>query len=280
MILLTGGTGQVGRAVMNLLSAGGLDFEAPARATLNLDEPKSIQNFLDQKTYRTVVHLAAETNVDLCETDQEAAYRRNFESTKVLADYARASGAQFIFVSSAGVVSANPNLVHLESETAKPCNAYAASKAAAEVYVSENLTNFLIIRAAWMLGKSANVKKFAEIMVDKIRAGEPVSAVYDKFGSLTSSTRLAELIVDNLGKVFADIVHVGSNTPCSRYDVAKEIAWKYGSGEVTPVPSSAFQLAAPRGFSEGLDSSKASELLGYVSLKWEHELEHFLDELG
>lgn len=279
MILVTGGTGQVGRAVKKSLASQEKSFDAPTRSSLNLDDPKSIELFLQGKNYESVIHLAAETNVDLCETDPQAAIRRNLESTKVLANFAKEARAQFIFVSSAGVVSANPNLMHLEDEKANPCNAYASSKAAAEDYINANLTNFLIIRAAWMLGKSANVKKFAEIMVDKIRAGDPVTAVYDKFGSITSSTRLADLIVANLGKDFADTVHVGSNTPCSRYDVAKEIAWRYGSGQVSPVPSSAFQLAAPRGFSEGLDSSRASELLGYVSFKWEKELEFFLGEL-
>ena len=281
MILLTGGTGQVGRYVANNLKRDNLVFVAPTRAEFNLNELDTISTFLVGKTFKTVLHVAAETNVDLCESDPEGALRRNFESTKMLAEYCALNGSRFVFVSSAGALSGEDELMHLESATPSPCNVYAESKALAEDFIRANNSNYVILRAAWMLGKSSNVKKFAELMVEKISANQDVSAVFDKFGSLTSARRFANLISTLIDSDEVGTFNIGSRTPCSRYDVAKEIAWRLSSkSNVEPVPSSMFKLPAPRGFSEGLDSTQAQLILGYEALKWEDELQEFMNELN
>jgi dTDP-4-dehydrorhamnose reductase len=151
----------------------------------------------------------------------------------------------------------------------------------AENFIKKNNSNYIILRAAWMLGTSSNVKKFAELMVEKISADEDVSAVFDKFGSLTSARRFANIISTLIDSHKVGTFNIGSRTPCSRYDVAKEIAWRLSSkSNVEPVPSSTFKLPAPRGFSEGLDSTQAQLILGYEALKWEDELQEFMNELN
>ncbi len=280
LILLTGGSGQVGRQVRRLLDEAKIAYLAPSRQDLSLDDLANIREYLERNTVNCIVHLAAETNVDLCELEPSLALLRNYESTKVLTDYAVTNNARMIFVSSAGVVSGDGAFLHDENSVPTPANFYGITKLHAENYIRTNATNYLIVRAAWMLGNSDKVKKFAEIISDKLKNDEPVNAVFDKFGSLTSSLRLAELLVQAAASDFSGIVHCGSSTPCSRYDLAKEIAWRLGSkSSITPVPDSSFKLAAPRGFSEGLSSIVTPNAFKYELLKWEDELSYYLGDV-
>ena len=129
-----------------------------------------------------------------------------------------------------------------------------------------------------MLGIGEKVKKFGQVVYDKISHGEEILGVFDKFGSLTSSYRLADFIFKNLGFSESGLVHVASTTPCSRYEIAKHISRRLEkSALIKPVPNHFFDLAAPRGFSEGLTSEIATSKYGYIGLTWEQELDDFLE---
>jgi dTDP-4-dehydrorhamnose reductase len=148
----------------------------------------------------------------------------------------------------------------------------------AEKYIAENTPRYLIIRASWMLGIGNKVKKFGQVVYEKILNGDDIDGVFDKFGSLTSSYRLAEFIVKNLVFTESGIVHIASTTPCSRYEIAKHISHRLGkTPDIQPVSNDFFDLPAPRGFSEGLTSEIATRKYGYIGFKWEQELDDFLE---
>ena len=280
MILLTGGSGQVGVALQHKMQLRGQQFLAPTRNQLSLDQPAQIASYLQEKQLTAIFHLAAETNVDLCETAQDVALIRNFEATKLLAHEAGIRSIPFIFISSSAVLSGDGEFMHDENSNFSPANFYGVTTMLAEQYISNEVSDFLIIRASWMLGRGSQVKKFAEVAHKKILLGEPFSAVYDKFGSLTSATSLADLILDSYDMKINQTLHYGSFTPCSRYEVAKHIKYRLQSkSEIIPVPSSHFTLPAPRGFSEGLGVAKLAEIFSMIPKTWENELDSFLEEL-
>lgn len=278
MILLTGSTGQLGVEVFQLFSELNLEFASPTRAAMDLSDLQSIKLTLQSIKPTTIVHLAAATDVDYCEKNPLVAHNQNFLACMEIVEYCRSTGARLIFLSSSSVFGGSGKLMHLESEDLLPINAYAKSKADAENYILARLENYFIIRAGWMLGSNNRNKKFAEKMIDKIVAGEDVQASFDKYGSLTLASTLAKVIVKALvadsGK---HVVHIASRTPCSRYDLAKQISSLVrGGGRVVPVEDKIFNLSAPRGLSEGLDSTLGQELLGYEAKTWEEELRDFI----
>lgn len=280
MILITGGSGQVGTALRQTMDANMTLYDAPNRTRLCLDDPKQIFDYCQSHFYTGIIHLAAETNVDYCEKNQALAEVRNSEATRTLAIFAASQNIPIIFVSSSAVLSGDGKLMHKESAEFSPSNFYGYSKMLAENYITDHCQQYLIIRASWMLGTGSRVKKFAEIAFEKIKAGENFSAVYDKFGSLTSAVHLADLIYLSLSNSYSGTVHYSSHTPCSRYDVAKHIKNILRStSTVTPIESSKFPLDAPRGFSEGLIVQKIESLFALKVHTWEEELNSFLEGL-
>lgn len=283
MILVTGGSGLVGNLLQQKLKSLGHEFVAPNRSVMDLSNGEAIRECLKNNAPQCVIHLAAETNVDLCEIQKSHAISINLEATKVMADYCAEHSVRFIFISTSGVLAGSTKLIGSELDLPSPTNFYSLSKLRAEEYIQKKCSNYLIIRAAWMLGVTeGNNKKFAEkITMQILSQVEKIKAVSDLYGSITSGNRLAEFICKNLTGVSEDLIHCASSTICSRYDIAKHIKQKFGSKtEIAPVNSCEFPLSATRGLSEGLSSEIAQKKYGYVALSWEEELDDFLQNFS
>lgn len=281
MIFITGGTGQVGRKLLPKLILAKTEFYAPKRNICDLNDAGSIGAALKSKKISSIVHLAADTNVDWCQLNKAQALIRNFYSTQIMAKYAEEKDIPIIFVSSSSVLAGSKKYLHSETESPSPANYYAESKLLAENFIRENNSRYLIVRAGWMLGRNPNAPKFAELIVSKIRNFEKILAVDDKFGSLTSASRLSSLIMSALNFQSRETVHFGSTTYCSRYQLALKISELLSlSSDISPVKNEIFGLDAPRGLSEGLSSSYDFDKLGHELFTWEKELEFFLNEEG
>ncbi len=278
MILVTGSSGQVGGALVDLLNEKGIEYIAPNRTDFRLEDTNQIRIFLSNHKFTHIVHLSAETNVDFCESNQELALLRNYESVKAIVEYCLKTNCKLIFVSSSAVLSGDGAYLHDEESTYAPANIYGFTKMEAEKLIIGSGVQHLIIRASWMLGVGNNVKKYAQIVYDKLQNGEKVQGVFDSFGSVTSSFRLARNIVGMLEFDQSAIIHCASFTPCSRYDIAKHLALILDKKNcVEPVTNEHFKLIAPRGFSEGL-SSIYEKSLPIPNPTWEKELENFIKD--
>lgn len=279
MILITGSTGLVGQCLTHELDKQNIAYTGPRRDEFNLTDPCAIKAYLEGKDFDCIVHLAAETNVDLCEVQRTHALLTNYISTQVIADYCAARKIKLIFISTSGVLAGNGKFQNSEIELPAPSNFYSLTKLRAEEYITKTCPDYLTIRAAWMVGKtSGDNKKFAEKITKQIFDNVPeVKAVSDLYGSITSGARLAKLIIENLNKPSQAIIHCASGTACSRYEIAKYIQGYFKSATVVkPVRAMEFPLSAPRGFSEGLTAELAALQFGYVPLTWEEELNDFL----
>jgi nucleoside-diphosphate-sugar epimerase len=126
-ILVTGGSGFLGRRVVDHLRSIGATIAAPGRA--ELDVAKSIFPASD---FDVVVHLAARTYVPDSWADPEDFYRTNTLGTLRVLDYCRRTGASLVNIS--GYCYGEPSVLPTpEAEPLRPGNPYAFSKAAAEL---------------------------------------------------------------------------------------------------------------------------------------------------
>ena len=99
-ILITGANGQLGSELTALLGA------ADHHEVLGLDLPDHdltdrdhVLGVLTQWRPEAIIHGAALTAVDLCETEVELAHRVNCLATRYVADGARRVGAHVVYVS-------------------------------------------------------------------------------------------------------------------------------------------------------------------------------------
>ena len=107
-ILITGAAGMLGTDLVSalqdrfeLVGAGlsdGRHLAIPYHQ-LDLSDACAVNAFWKTEQPALVFHLAAMTQVDLCETERENAYQANTAAVKCVADASRDCGAALVFIS-------------------------------------------------------------------------------------------------------------------------------------------------------------------------------------
>lgn len=256
MILVTGARGMLGGYVSTQLEMDGFDYVSPARNEFDLKSSKSIAEYLKANQFDWIIHLAAETDVDLCERDKQHAYLVNTLATKQLANHAREHDIPMIFISTSAVFGGIVKVNYCELDLPSPVNYYGSSKWFAEQYVMALCPKHLIIRSSFMIGGGPSKdKKFIAKILPQLKENKPVSIVYDKLGSLTYAKEIALFITKSIKNNIYGLVHISSENSCSRFDVVTYIAKKINStSKITKVGAEMFPLSAPRATSEALQS--------------------------
>jgi dTDP-4-dehydrorhamnose reductase len=286
-ILVTGGAGVVGGYVAEVFADHDLVLTdvAPGFAQLDIRDAEAVRTLVLDTKPEVVIHLAAATDVDGCETDPGLAYETNAVGTRNVALACRESGATLVYTSTAGVFGGQKIEPYTEYDEPGPANVYGHSKLGGERVVAMLLDRYYIARAGWMVGGGPKEKKFVGMMLRFLEEGQTqLRAVDDKFGSPTYAKDLAEGIRRLLETECYGLYHlVNGGSACSRYDVAVALCEILGRDDVTvePVSSAFFPLPAPRARSEAMVNHKL-ELLGTNPMRpWRDALAAYLrDEMN
>jgi len=269
-ILVTGASGLLGANLSYTSAASGLDV----LATYNEHKvaikgcPMSrldllASDFSEVKRFRPecIVHCAAYTNVDGCETDRKKAHLLNVEATARLAEISKDIGSRFIFMSTDSIFDGKTPL-HTESEEACPLNFYSRTKVEAERIVKD-LENHVIVRTNFYGFNIQEKQSFSEWLHAKFLKGEGVPGFTDFFFSPIIANNLAEAILEIAENDFTGVLHVAGDGRISKYDFALRFAELFGFDKalVKPTKMGETNLKAPRPHDCSLDISKAKRLL-------------------
>ena len=128
-LLVTGAKGQLGRAVLELAAARGLQAVGVDVQEMPLDDRASVQRGVAAARPRFVLHCGAITNVDGCEAEPLLAYRINGLATAWVAEAAAAAGAGLAYVSTDFVFDGQlgPTPYPTDADV-RPLSVYGASK--------------------------------------------------------------------------------------------------------------------------------------------------------
>jgi dTDP-4-dehydrorhamnose reductase len=280
--LVTGSTGMLGRYVMDSLAgANSGEVRALTRNECDLADPGAAYEVVKGIRPAAVLHLAAETDVDLCERDPGRAGLVNHLATDAIARAANETGARLLYVSTSNVFGAEGKHIYNELDLPTPVNYYGRSKLHGEAAIRQRLPDaHLIVRAGWMIGGGpGGDHKFVGQVAKKIREKVPeLRAVVDKFGSLTSARLLAEFLISALRRQITGTIHFCSSGAITRFDVAQAIAEALSfEGRLIGVRSSNFPLSAPRPQSEAIESIYAT-VNGADVHSWRADLATYLAE--
>jgi dTDP-4-dehydrorhamnose reductase len=280
-MLVTGAAGTVGGYAPDVFS----DWEVVQTdivgdvARLDVTDPKAVLEAVTRVEPDVVLHLAAATDVDQCELDQDAAFRTNAIGTHNIALACRATDTLLVYISTAGVFSGDKPEPYTEFDDPSPANVYGHSKLAGERSVAGLVDRYYICRAGWMIGGGQRDKKFVGKIVRQMAEGTThLRAVNDKVGSPTYAPDLLLGIKRLLPTGYYGLFHLVNEGAPSRYDIAVAVRELLGRNDVVvqPVSSAYFPLPAPRARSEAMRNYRL-ELLGLEPLRgWSDALEHYV----
>jgi UDP-glucose 4-epimerase len=157
-VLVTGGSGFIGRRVVRALLAAGDEVTSADKHPFPDDQVRSVTGDLcdpavvtqaRQPGTDTVIHLAAITSVVQSMSDPVGTYRLNVEATASLLERARQLGVRSFLLASTNAVTGNVGQATItEAVPLRPLTPYGATKAAGEMLLSAYVASYGLHGAA------------------------------------------------------------------------------------------------------------------------------------
>lgn len=292
-VLVTGANGLVGSRVVARLGAEGerviavgrgpRRFEARDAEYLELDllVPEKLAELIQERRPDGVIHCAAMTDVDACESDPMGAWTLNVRAVEACALACRCASARLTALSTDYVFDGEKG-DYSEEDPPNPRGVYARTKRAGEEAALSLAQDRAVCRVALVYsGHPGSKRTFAVSVVENLLAGKPVKAFSDQVGSPTLADNAAEMVIGVHRSGAQGLVHCCGATVVSRVEFARSLARKLGadSGLVVPVRLAETKLPAPRPLRCGLRIDRVKQLVGSgVPLPLDAALDRFLEE--
>jgi len=282
-ILLTGGTGQVGRELQSTLRSLG-NLWTPSRDEFDLAKPQSLRDKVQSYRPDLIINSAAFTDVDKIELEPALAHVVNAEALEVLAEEAHKLNIPLIHYSTDYVFDGAKAEPYTEEDIPNPINVYGNTKLAGERALQANHDRYLILRTSWVFSNKG--RNFLTTMLRLFQEREEISVVEDQLGAPTSALFLAEATAQILGHLRTKdesenrwgVYHLTPSGRTSWHGFAQEILKRAIDHkqlmikEIHPIPTSAYPTPARRPKNSSLDTSKLVREFQIELPRWERGL--------
>jgi len=277
-MLVIGARGMLGRDLVGILQASfpaaevvGWDIEE-----IDIRKEKDTIAKIEELRPEVVIHLAAYTDVDGCESDEKRAFAVNADGTRHVALAASTCRSKMVYLSTDYVFDGDKKEPYSESDAPRPLNVYGHSKLRGERYVQELAEDFLIIRTQWLYG--AFGKNFVDSILRQAREKKTLSIVDDQTGSPTYTVDLAKAILGLIRVNARGIFNVANSDSCTWYTFGQAILKLSGVNQVrvTPISSKELNRPAARPSYSVLDCRKLKAEIGLTMRLWSEALQDYL----
>lgn len=241
-VLITGAGGQVGHELATAFSSDVLF--AANHSILDVTDREEVISAFTRFQPEVVIHAAAWTAVDECETHPDRAYAINWLGTRNVAEASRRVGARTMLFSTDYVFDGTKSDPYVEFDAPNPQSVYGNSKYAAERELAGD-PDALIVRISWVCGIHGNnmVRTILRIADQQAK----LRFVDDQRGHPTFAADVAgavrRLIVDHRTGIY----HVTNQGPVSWFEFARAVLESAGLDpeRVEPITTKDLKPARP-----------------------------------
>jgi dTDP-4-dehydrorhamnose reductase len=274
-VLVTGSKGMLGTDLVRVL--------APAHSVIGMDVDEldiaNRQEVQDQAATLSpdlLINVAAYTDVDGSEQQEDVAFRINADGAANLAYACRERRIRLIHVSTDYVFDGKKQGPYLEEDTANPLGAYGRSKWEGEKRVREVLPEACLVRTAWLYGRGG--RNFVEAILEQANKKKRLRVVNDQWGAPTYTLDLAKALRAGAEAQLKGTYHVTNRGSCTWLEFAEkilELAERKGVG-VEPISTEELGRPAPRPANSVLGCDKFEKATGIRLRPWPEALKDYL----
>jgi len=279
-ILITGSNGLLGQKLVDLLrKQSSVELIATARgnnrlpetegytyASLDITIQEEVLAIFDQFKPEVVIHTAAMTNVDTCETDREGCDVLNVNSVAYLIEACEKHGTYLCHLSTDFIFDGADG-PYTEEGIANPISYYGESKLKAEQLLLASNIRWSIARTVLVYGIVPDMSRSNIVLWVKksLEDGKTIQVVTDQFRTPTLAEDLAMgcwlLAKDEVEGIF----NISGSDFLTPYEMAVMTADYYGLDKslLQKADSSTFTQTAKRPARTGFILDKAKKVLGY-----------------
>ena len=277
-ILVTGASGQLGRALVALL--GPRVAWSGGSADLDVRDGAAVLRRVGEVRPDVVVNASAYNKVDAAESEAAEALAVNATGPAHLARACRDAGALLVHVSTDYVFDGAAGRAYTEEDAPCPIGYYGASKLAGEWMVAASGCPHLLVRTSGVFGAGGSRAKggsFVDRILERARSGQPLRVVSDQVFSPTYAPDLALGIVALVDHGARGLFHLTNAGECSWHGFAVAALRRAGiDAPVQEIRAADLGLAARRPACSVLSNARYAGL-GLPPLRdWRAALDEFL----
>jgi dTDP-4-dehydrorhamnose reductase len=279
MIWLIGNRGMLGSDVEELLKKGRFPYTG-TDAEVDIIEYDALREHAARHDPDWIINCSAYTAVDRAEDEQDRAFAVNAGGVLNVARVAEERGARLIHISTDYVFDGEKPGAYREDDATGPTGAYGLSKLEGERHVVAAMSDYFILRTAWLYGTTGG--NFVRTMLRLFNERDEVRVVDDQWGSPTFTRDLAAAVIAIVkadARAFG-IYHFTNEGRTNWYGFAREIyalGRRYGligrEVRITPIPTAEYPTRARRPKNSYLSKDRIRSGLGIVCRGWEEALE-------
>ena len=280
-ILLTGSNGLLGQKSVELIAPmSGFELVATSRGknrlpesdltyqyqSLDITDKEQVMEVISAHSPDAIIHTAAMTNVDQCESEQANCQKLNVEAVSHIIEAASANQAFLLHLSTDFIFDGSYGPLD-EAAAPNPISIYGQSKLDAEQLLINSDIEWAIARTVLVYGIAHDMSRSNIILWVKnsLENKQPIKVVNDQWRTPTLAEDLAMgcfLIVKNKAQGIFNIAGKDFLTP---YEMAVKTAefFNLDTSTMTMADSSNFSQPAKRPPKTGLKIDKAKQQLGY-----------------
>lgn len=281
-VLVTGAGGQLGRRLMAVASAAGVEAIGMDRAGLDITDGRAVAAALKAICPDAIINAAGYTAVDRAEQEAALAHEVNVEGPRNLAAACASQGIDFLHVSTDYVFDGSKRSPYVSADAAAPLGVYGQTKWQGEQAVLATADRSWVLRVAWLYDSEG--PNFLHTMLRLGQQGRALKVVDDQIGTPTSAHFLAEALLawaEDPSRWAPGIWHFGHCGSTSWYGFAQAI-FKHAGLEVdlAPCPTEAYPTPAKRPKYSHLDPEAWHEAWGKPPVHWRDALAHCMQHVA
>lgn len=287
-VLVTGGSGQLGRELQRAAWPPGWAVDAIDRAGLDLRDTAAIAAKVNERPWAAVINAGAYTAVDAAERDAVEAWRVNALAPAAFAQACETAAIPLIQISTDYVFDGRKVGRWAEHEPTAPLGVYGASKLGGELAVRSGCRRHVIVRTSWLV--SAHGQNFVKTMLKLGAERSEIKVVCDQHGAPTAAGDLAVAVTGIAQRLVNDpqapvgTFHFSNAGETTWHEFAEAIfagARLRGTRgpQVVPIATAQYPTTARRPSNSLLCHRALGAAYGIEPRDWQVALDEILDEL-
>ncbi|CAN5822798.1 dTDP-4-dehydrorhamnose reductase [soil metagenome] len=219
-VAVTGINGQIGRALSNAVPT---EWELSGARSSDVDVRSwgDVRDWIASCRPGLVIHAAAMTDVDGCESRVDDAFAINALGTRHVARAAERVGATLVYISTNFVFDGQQDRPYHEFDQTGPISVYGASKLAGEREALDASSDCYIVRTATVFDETG--RNFVNTMRRLMQERDEVSVVDDQIGNPTYAPDFADGLLKLLESRPPGVYHLTNSGATSWFEWAWEI---------------------------------------------------------
>jgi dTDP-4-dehydrorhamnose reductase len=278
-ILVTGTNGLLGQKLVTLLqqqenvqliaTARSASVQQIRRGTfqlLDVTNKATVDSVIASTNPDVIIHTAALTQVDDCETKRDDCTLNNVTAVEHLVEACQKNNIHLVHVSTDFIFDGSTGPLDEQAEP-NPVNFYGESKLAAERIIQKSNLSWSILRTVLVYGVSQDLSRSNIVLWVKksLEDGKKISVVNDQWRTPTLAEDLAMGCYLAAIKKANGIFNISGKDFMTPYDIATQTAafFKLNASLITATDSTQFKQPARRPLKTGFIIDKAKKELGY-----------------